>query len=205
MEKINSVTVNGTFMLSMQGQQIPLKIESIEVFPDKGRTVMNIMGREMLDIQNGNVGWQTDPMSGQLKEKTPEEIDQSEREERRDLIRIFRQADAPAYRAVYDGDGDIDGKPVEYVVLIDNDGQKICRFAFDKDTHLAASKSYWGQAPGMGEGTIEEFYDSYQTVDGVKVSMHRVQNFNGKQFGEMSISEYSFNGEIPADAFSKPE
>ncbi len=204
-KKINSVTVNGTFMLSMQGQQIPLKIESIEVFPDKGRTVMNIMGREMLDIQNGDQGWQTDMMSGQIKEKTPEEIDQSAREERRDLIRIFRQADAPPYRAVYDGEGDIDGKPVEYVVLVDDDGQSICRFAFDKVTHLAASKSYWGQAPGMGEGTIEEFYDNYQTVNGVQVSMHRVQNFNGKQFGDMSISEYSFNGDIPANAFSKPE
>jgi hypothetical protein len=205
-KKVKSVSLKGTFVLNMQGQEIPLGMESIDLYPDKSRTVMNVMGNLTYNIQNGDEGWQTvNPMTGEIKEMTAEDIADVKLKNRRDVVRLFRQADGLPYRVVYDGAGEVEGNPVEFIVIVDADDEPICRFGIAKDTHLITSKSYWGEAPMHGEGTIEEHYFDYQDTQGIKTAMRRVQSINGEKFGEMNFDDYTINGEIPADAFTKPE
>lgn len=205
-KSVKSVSLKGTFVLSMQGQEIPLGLESIDLYPDKSRTVMNVMGNLTYDIQNGDQGWQTvNPMTGEIKEMTAEDIADVRMKNRRDVMRLFRQADNLPYRAVYDGAGEIEGSPVEFIVIVDDNDEPICRFGIAEDTHLITSKSYWGEAPMRGEGMIEEHYFDYQDTQGVKIAMRRVQSINGEKFGEMNFEAYTLNEEIPADAFTKPE
>jgi predicted Zn-dependent peptidase len=203
-KKITSVSRKGTVTFSMGGQEISISVESIEQFPDKSRTVMNFMGRLMYRIKNGETGWQTDQRTGQLAPMTENDMKEFDRDWARNTIRIFRAVDDPYYQAVYDGSGELNGVPVEFVALLDKKGEMICRLAFNSETYELVGKSYQGESP-MGAGTIQEIMSDYSEVERVKLPMTTVRNINKQKFSQSNITEFIVNGEIPPDAFEKPE
>jgi zinc protease len=200
--KVKAVMRKGTYTINTPRGEFPLAIESLEQFPDKNRTVVNMMGQEVYDIRNGDTGWKTD-QSGQLVEKTDEDIQNDREENSRSLLYIFKNADNDDFQAVYDGDGKVGDTAVEYVTLLDHDGEKICRLGFAKDTGMLAYKSFWGQSP-LGEGNIEETYGNMKAFDGITIPLMTYRNLNGNPLGKIEITDYQINPTIPAGAFEKP-
>ena len=75
----------------------------------------------------------------------------------RNNIVIFRQADDPAFQVVFDGTGTVNDVAVDFVALVDSEGELMCRFGFNTDSHQLICK-YATQETPMGEGTVEQVF-----------------------------------------------
>ena len=202
-KKIESIHSKATVTLMMGGQQLPVQVESIEVPPDKHRVVMSMMGQKMYDIRNGNEGWSTG-QTGQLEEASAEALAESDKEMARDLTYIFQHADAPYYRAVFVGSEDVDGVAAEWVALLNEGDEEICRLAVNADTHELLCQKYWGKS-FMGEGMLERHYAKFTEVQGVSLPSVVETLMNGEKITTSETTEIAINGEVPADAFAKPQ
>ncbi len=200
-KKVTSVAYKGVITIVAQGREFPLNFESKTVYPDKSAQVMTMMGQKMYSIRNGNSGWKTG--QGGVVAMTEDDISQSDDDMARNTIRIFSSADKPAYQPVYDGSGTLNDVTVDYLAIMNKDGDQICRFAFDTNGKLVG-KSYWGDSP-QGQGTIQEVYSDFQDIKGIKVPMTTTRMLEGKTSAKISISEYNVNPPISDDAFAKPE
>jgi len=201
-KKIKSVSYSGTFTLTTPQGDFSFSVNELEVLPDKNRTIVNMMGREMYDIRNGDSGWKSNQM-GELVPKTDEDIRDDIKKKSRDIVVIFQTSDNPAYQAVYDGSGTVDNMPVEYVVLLDSNGDNICRLGFNGDDGSTISMSYWGELP-LGEGSIESTLGNLSEIDGVRLPMTINQSLNGQDIMKIEMTDYKINPEIPEGAFDKP-
>ena len=172
------------------------------VYTDKNLHVKTMMGKKMYNIRKGNTGWKTG-QTGEVVAMTEDDIASSDEDMSRNTISIFRQADKPTYQPVYDGTGTLNDVSVEYLAIVNKDGDKVCRFAFDTNGKLVG-KSYWGQTPS-GEGNIQEVYSDFQDIKGIKIPMSTSRLLEGKPAMKVSISEYNVNPVIPDNAFNKPE
>ncbi len=201
---IKSVQQTGTLTLYMSGQELPISVNSVEVFPSQERMEMNIMGRTMYQIRNGDGGWKTSQMTGELVAMTPEDIADSDKEWMRNTYHIFQSLEDPFYRGVYDGEGELEGTPVTWVALVDEKDEAFCRLAFANDSHLLVGRKYWG-ASAMGEGELETIMSGHTEVNGLQIPMQSVTNMNGQKVLQTQASEYIINGDVPAGSFEKPE
>jgi len=201
-KKINSVSTKATFTIMTPQGEFPIGIESLDVYPDKNRTVVNMMGREMFDIRNGNKGWKAD-QAGQLVPKTDEDIKKDIQDIARNTICICRMSDNPTYKAVYDGKDVVGDTRVEFVVLLDKNDERVCRIGFNAENNIIVSKSYWGSSP-LGDGTIEETYDNFIETEGIKIPFVTHRKLNGQKIGRIEITKFNINPDIPDNAFEKP-
>ncbi|MFH2055012.1 MAG: pitrilysin family protein [bacterium] len=200
---IKSSNVTATFTLSTPQGDLPLTVEAVEVYPDKNRSVVSIMGQKMYDIRDGDHGWKTGAR-GEVMEKTAEDLAKEDREQLRDRIQLLQHADDPTLRLVYESSGDFDGRAVDFVVVLDDQDENLCRLAIATDDHQLIGMSYWGESP-MGEGTIDSYFSNFKEVSGVMVPFTTVRNLDGSKFATIEMTEIVFNGAVPADAFAKPE
>ncbi len=201
---IKSVSLKGTMLVTSPMGEMSMSIESVEILPDKSRTTMTVMGQKIYNVRNGDIGWNSNPMTGEIIEKNAAGLEEENKELRRNLLLIYQQCDNPTYQAVYDGAGEVEGKAVEYVALLDSAGESICRLGFGVDDYLIVSKSYWGASP-LGEGNVEERYADFQETAGVRMPTSRIIYMDGQKVVQVGLSEYLLNADIPADAFTKPE
>ncbi len=202
-KNISSVSMKGTLTLTMPQGEIPLQIEEQKVLPDKSRTIINAFGQTMYDISNGTTGWKTNQMTGEVVAKTEEELVKEQKEERRNLIKLFQQSDSPDFKAVFSGVGTEGGASVNQVAILDENSETICTISFNAQTSELVSMSYWGETP-MGEGSLVQVYGNFIETSGVKIPMTLTTNMDGKKIMSLSISQYDINGDIPATAFDKP-
>ncbi len=202
-KKINSIETQGTMTLFMGGQQLPIKLHQIEVIPDKHRVEMSFMGQKMFDIRKGDSGWKTDQATMAVVEKTDSDIESDEKDKLRNTVYIFRQADSPSYQAVYAGDGVVDGTPVEWVALLDEDSETICRLGFHAENHSLICQRYWGES-AAGEGNLEKMFLDRQEHAGVMLPNKTVINMNGQKVMELTVDQRTVNGTIPEGTFTKP-
>lgn len=203
-KKVNSISIKGTFLLSMRGTEIPIAVEWLRVLPDKSKSVMSVMGQKILQIRNGNSGWKTDQMTMGLTAMTEEDIADDKKNWDRSTIHIFAASDDPYYKAVYDGTGEVNGTPVTFVELVDKDDEPLCRLAFNRETYELVGKFYYDETP-LGAGTIEETVSNFSEINGVKLPMTTVRFLNDQKLNQTDIAEFIINGEIALDAFAKPE
>ncbi len=203
-KNITAVASKGVLTLKMQGQEIPLQIESVWQLPTQNRTVANFMGRMMYDVRNNDLGWKTDQATGGVVAKTSEDLANDDKDNLRNNIIIFQTVDNPYYQPVYSGSSDINGAAVETVTLLDAQGETICKLAFDAVTGELVGKSYWGQSH-MGEGNIQEVFSEWSVVEGVKVPLKTTMSMNGQETGVRLYSEYQINPAIDAGTFDQPQ
>ncbi len=203
-KKINAVSIKSTLLLTMQGTEIPIAVELLRVLPDKSKSVVTVMGQKILQIRNGNSGWKTDQMTMELIAMTEEDIADDKKNWDRSTIQIFAASDDPYYQAVFDGTGKVNELPVTFVELVDKDDEPICRLAFNSETYELVCKFYYDETP-LGAGTIEETVSNFSQVSDVKLPMTTVRFLNDQKMSQTDIAEFIINGEIPPDAFDKPE
>ncbi len=200
---IVSVERKGKMTLVMGGQEMPVPVTSVEILPDKQRSEMSLMGRNMVEVRNGDVGWRVNPMTNEVEEYSPDDIAKNDKEMARNIINIFSHVDNPYYQAVYDGEGEIGGVAVDWVAIIGQNGETICHLALDITSHELAGRKYWGETMG-GEGTLEEAMTEFAETNGVKLPTKTVVTMGGQKIMQMDVSECIINGDVAADAFAKP-
>jgi predicted Zn-dependent peptidase len=201
---IASVTSKGTLTISMGGQKMPLQMEMTRVLPDKSRSVISFMGRQIYSINDGTGGWKTEGMGGPIVAKTEEDLANDAEENRREILMIFRQAGEGSYQAVYNGPDQVDGIDVETLTLLDQAGGTICRLTIDANTYRLVQESYWGETPA-GEGNLTERFVEWTTVEGVELPTRIETSMNGQVVATVAVSDLQVNQEIPEGSFDKPE
>ena len=202
LQKVNSIQMTGTHTLSMQGQEMPLEVEGIEVFPDKGRQTITFFGQKILSIRNGLAGWKTNQRTGQIEAMTEEDLTGDSEDRNRNTIFLLRQADKPSYKAVFDGTGDFDGTALTYLALVDESGKMICRLGVNSG-NLIVTKSYEGETP-VGAGMVTEIGSDVTAVNGVKVPMMEKHLLNGEPYASLKVATFVINGAVPPTSFDKP-
>ncbi|HWR82730.1 MAG TPA: pitrilysin family protein [Candidatus Deferrimicrobium sp.] len=203
-KKVKSISVKGTLLYSVRGTEIPIAVEWVQVFPDKSKSVMSMMGQSMMEIRNGGTGWKTDQATMQLAPMTEKDIVENDKDWNRNTIHILSAVDKPYYQAVFDGAGEFAGTPVSYVALLDQQGNPLCRLAISDKSSELIGKSYYDETP-LGAGTIDESLSSFAVIEGVKVAMTTVRNLNGEKLNEVRIAEFTINGAVAPEAFDKPQ
>ncbi|MBU8933066.1 MAG: insulinase family protein [candidate division Zixibacteria bacterium] len=200
-KNVKSVWRKATLTLVTPNGEFPVQSEGIDVFPDQSMGLINVMGQKIYSsIRDGNTGWKTDQATMQLAPMTEEDILDHDKQRNRNTLRIFSSLDEPYYQAVFDGAGTVEGTDINWVAVVGNDGDVICRFAFTTTSNELVCKSYADE-----DGSVEEIYSNLTVVEGIKVPFKSVRNVNGQKAMTFDISTYTINGDIPADAFSKPE
>ncbi len=196
------MSVKATITINSPQGELSLEFESADVFPDRRRSVIYMMGQPFYDIRDGATGWKTGE-TGEIVPMTEDDIAENLKDLKRDFIYVFRQADQPYYQAVYDGpDIAVDGTPIEYVALTDEEGNSLCRLGIGKDGELVC-KAYYGSTP-FGPGLVEETYYDRTEINGILVPMTVKRTFNSQDFGSTIISEFVINPELASDTFAKP-
>ncbi|HUV29503.1 MAG TPA: pitrilysin family protein [Acidobacteriota bacterium] len=203
-KSIKSTSVKGTLTLMTPQGEFPIAFEEVSIFPDKRAQVLTVFGQKMFDIQNGRQGWKTDQASMQVVAKTEEDIADDMKSTARNNVVIFRQSDNPDYRPVYDGTGEVNGTSVEFVTLVDADGETICRLGFDADSHQLVCRYYTDITPA-GQGTVEEVFVKFTEVAGVRIPTGTVRNLSGQKIGAVEYTEFLVNADIPPGAFDQPQ
>ena len=201
-KKVSSLHTKGTLTIITPQGEMAIPFEELKAFPDKTRQEISLMGRTMLIIRNGSSGWHTGP-TGELVPFSEEEILEENIDAMRNTIQMFQQIDSPEIQFVFDGSGEVDGSPVDFVVMLDKSGNSICRLAFDSKTHKLAAKSFWGTTM-VGEGNIEERYAEFTQVEGILIPFKTFRNLDGKKCDYTEISEFNLNANVSADQFEKP-
>ncbi|KAA3636598.1 MAG: hypothetical protein DWP97_02485, partial [Calditrichaeota bacterium] len=199
--KVNTISQKGTFILSTPQGEIPLQFESLWSAPNKSKDVMTMMGQKMYSVRDGVTGWKTG-MAG-IQQMTEDELLDEQKQDKRKTILILQNADSDQMKAVFAGTGTVNGTDVSYVKILDNADEAICKLGIADDGAIVC-KEYWGQTP-IGEGNIQEVIMETAEFSGVKFSVNSVQNLNGNKFGETKTDAIVVNGEVAADAFAKPE
>lgn len=202
-QKVKAVSMKGKIFIVTPNGEFPVPFESLNVFPDKSRTVMNMMGTEVADIRDGAMGWKM-METGQMGPKSEEDLLKEDKESMRQTIRLFQVSDDPPYQTVYDGSGDADGTPVEFVAILDSNGDQIVRLGLDPNSFQIVCKVFHAETPS-GEGTIWEYATNFVVTDGMNLPMSREWKMNGAKAMAFEFTEILINPEVPADAFAKPE
>ncbi len=138
LKAIKSMNSKGTMTIVTPRGDMPLQIESVFELPNKEKTVATIMGQKMYSIFDGTTGWQ--PGGAGVEQMSEEDVIKKNKDNGRKTILIFQKSDAPYYKAVSDGSGEIDGTSFEYVTLIDDAGETICRLGVASDGLLVCKE-----------------------------------------------------------------
>ncbi len=202
-QNVKSLETVGKITIFMQGQSISGQTENLKEYPSRSHAVTKIMGMEMLEIRDGAQGWKTDMATMSIVPMTEDDLVADDEDNGRNLVTICRSFGDPYYRAVFDGTGNIEGTLIDWVALVDDKDEVICRLGIDSQTHGILCSKYWGESP-VGEGNMLRNYSQYAEVDGIKLPTQSSTTMNGEQVLQLDIAKQTINGAVPADAFSKP-
>ena len=90
-------------------------------------------------------------------------------------------------------------------MLVNADGEQMCRLAIDPQSHKLVSKTYWGMGMMGSEGQIQETYAQLTTVGGIELPMKTVRTLDGQKMATIEFSEYDVNVAAPEELFTRPE
>ena len=200
-KKIQTVSFKSNILVESGQHRFEVAHEAAMAYPDKKRNVVFMAGVPIYDIYDGETGWKTGG-DGEIRAMDENEIAEAGRDLSRNIISIFRQADNLPYQVVYAGPDVIDDIAVEYVALMEDEENSLCRLGIDADGRLVCCSFYGITA--FGPGITEEVFSAETEIEGVKIPMQIKRIMNGQEFGVETISEFLINPELSTDTFAKP-
>jgi predicted Zn-dependent peptidase len=201
---VKSMSSQGKLIVVTPNGDFPVTFQTVDVFPNKSYSLVEMMGNKMYDIWAGSVGWKM-VGPGTVGDKTEDDLASDAKDRRRNTIMLLANADNPENRPVYAGTDKFDGKQAEIVVIVDEADNEICRLAIDPTAHTLIGKSYWGSGMMGGEGTISEIFENVEAVGGVMLPKRTVRLIDGQKMATIEVVDWSVNGTVAPELFSKPQ
>jgi predicted Zn-dependent peptidase len=155
---------------SPQGE-MKMDVETLEMAPNKSKTIVKVMGMEMISVFDGEKGYKPSGM-GQKKDMDETAIAVAKKESK-----PFEEFAFIANGAKLDGIENIEGKDMYLVVL--EDGSNLY---YDVATGLKMRKTKSEKGPGGKTVNATVIYDDYRVVAGVKVPfvMNTIQSMGSR-------------------------
>ncbi len=201
-KKIKNVSAKSSAAVKTEQQELTIELSTDVAYPDKKRNEMVMFGVSIYDVCNGEVGWKTGP-TGDVIEMSEAEVEEANKDIQRDVVYIFQRFDDPYYQPVYSGRDAIGDIPIEYVSIVNDEGDAICRLGFGPDGRLVC-RSYYGMTT-FGPGMLDDVYVDFMEVEGVLMPKTIQKVENGTLMATITVSEINVNTELAPDVFQKPE
>ena len=195
-EKLTSRTGKGTFDIPAMGAGGPL--EMYAKAPNKSLAIITIEGFGVVrQGYTGTVGWSDDPQSG-MRELTGAEaaaakIDSTFHRDIK-LKEIYPKMELKGKEKV--------GASDAYVIVATPASGPATTFYFDTQTGLLLRQDSTRETP-QGTMNIQELFEDYKEVDGVKIPFTLKQNSDAISF-VIKLTEIKHNVPIEDAKFNKP-
>lgn len=169
--------------------------------PDKDRTE-NLPKRNLIQVFNGNQGWQLD--RGGVSEAAPTDLIQFQQNLKKDIDNILRHRIHEAGMIFrYGGPDIVDLRQSDWVEMVDSDNRTI-RIAFASATHLPIRKIVETRDPVSRTTTQEtEIFSNYHPIDGVQTPFQITRDRNGMKIYQVFFDKCQYNTALSDSLFTK--
>ncbi len=184
--------------MKVMGMSIPMKL-AMEV-PNKMRMSVNVMGKDVLTVVNGDKGWAK--QNGTVSDLEKDQLD-NVKKQLQDQFNIFYRVFAKSGRYKLDGKDSIDNKEVYKI----KDFQKDSSFNMlyiDAKTFLETGGTQMFALMGA-QKELQYEVSEFKTINGIK--MPYLISFDAGEAGnfELQVDSMEVNKQFSPDVFKKPE
>lgn len=162
----------------------------------------NLPKRNIIQVYNGNKGWDLD--RGGVSDAPKSDVTDFEEETQKDLDYILRKrSHEPGMNLRYGGPDVVDLKQAQWVEMVDSDNRTI-RIAFADNTHLPIRKTVETRDPRMQRKTEEiEYYSNYHPIDGVQTPFQITRERNQIKIFQVFFDKCDYNTSVADALFTK--
>jgi hypothetical protein len=188
--------VTETVDLSMTNMPAGMKVKQTNIWaaPDQFRQESQLPFGKVVVYSDGKSGWMSTPQG--LRPLPGPQLKQVREELFRKYFRLLLSDRIPG-RTV--------NSPEEGVIEIsDQEGDSVKLF-IDEKSGLPAREIYASAQLTGPPGTMEEIFDEFQPLGGLKAPKKITINQDGKKFAELTFEDYKLNSGVkPEDLSKKP-
>jgi len=198
---VKDYTTTANLTISTPQGEIGLKREVTIKLPGKLLDKTTLPFGEVIQAFDGQGAWLRTPQGTQ-------DVPASQRGEFegllfRDTISLLQNIESNNLTIQALGPSEVEGKPVETVVVLDPARKSQVKLYLDPKTNLLVKKSYTAALMGA-PGEVDEIYADYRDISGVKIPFKTVLNQNGKKLGEQTVTAVKINSGVDDSVFKKP-
>jgi hypothetical protein len=169
--------------------------------PFKDRTE-NLPQRNIIEVYNGDKGWQLD--RGGVSEATITDLATNQEDTKKDIDNILRHRIHEAGMIFrYGGLDVVDYQESDWVELVDSDNRTF-RIAIARTTHLPVRKVVDTRNANTRMRTEEvEYYSNYHPIDGIQTPYQITRERNSIKVYQVFFDKYEYNTNVPDSLFTK--
>jgi len=193
-------TLTMTGKTSAQGMEFPITV--IMKRPGKLRTEVEVQGNKMLQVLNGENGWNVTPWSGSTD---PQDMTQDEvkvMKEQTDFEGPLYQWKEKGHKAELIGKEEIEGSSVYKIKITKADGN-IETYFIDAESFVPIKITSITKYQG-NETEGETNPGNYKEVNGVMMPFSMENKFKGQTVSNVIVDKYEVNNEVDDNLFVKP-
>jgi predicted Zn-dependent peptidase/outer membrane lipoprotein-sorting protein len=177
-----------------------MKGKATIALPNRIRRQLQLPFGVITIVFDGASGWVETPQGVQdLPAAQKKDIESDLARDTFNLLQSFARGELEAQ---FLEQGEWEGKPVNVVLVKDKAGNPL-RLVLDAATGTVLKKIYPGQSPFAGPVEVEEIYQDYREVGGLRLPFKAIILHNGKPFSEVSVSSFVANPAVDEALFTK--
>lgn len=199
LNEVETITVHGKSVTGPNEFPFTVYIKA----PNKLRIEVDIQGQQMVQVYDGETGWQIVPWSG-----TMEPMDMDENQVK--ALSVLADIEGPlynykekGYKATLLEDKEYEGTPVYKIELEVDDDVKI-NYIFDQETYIPLAQEYIAIIQGQ-EVNQETVFGNYQMIEGIAFSFSDQVKVNGQVQRNSKTESIELDNEIDDTIYLKPE
>ncbi|MEO8217701.1 MAG: pitrilysin family protein [Acidobacteriota bacterium] len=196
---INAVSQKAQVVAKTPQGDMPLTVESMDVFPDRSyQKMITPMGAMTMVVTSASAFMSTPGGSQDMPASQKEE---QMRELRRDPIYVLQHADDAGVTFTAAGTEKI-GDVTAQIVDVSNGGVDVRWYVDLSNGHIIRTSNKTMTQSGPGTQVVD--YSDWRTVSGVSVAFKRVITVNGQPRGSVTVEDFQINPAVDSKLFEKP-
>jgi outer membrane lipoprotein-sorting protein len=199
-EKVKGVKISGT--MSQMGMEF--NFTQIMLNPNLQKTVISLMGKEIVMAFDGKEGWKIDPFQGTGKPEKSSEAENKGMAEPDGITPDLLFYKSKNSTITLKGIEKYEGVDAYKIVLTKSDKTEETYF-LDKETYLPLVRKVISTEENSKGMEIEMVFSDYRVVGDVLMPFVTTQKANGQVLITITIKEVVLNPEVPADTFAFPK
>jgi len=200
-KNVEAISTKSSISLTTPQGEFAMESSTLQVLPDRDRTVLNTPMGEIITVNDGDGGWMK--QGANVIDLPSDQIEDAGKEQFRNTFVLFQGINNPQYKAVYVSSDELNGRPVDIIKIISLDDQMSFKLALDAESHVPVGKMYFGKTM-MGPGNLTQLISDYREVSGIKVPFSVSIESDGNKIADVTIKDFKINPEIPEGVFDKP-
>jgi outer membrane lipoprotein-sorting protein len=198
---VTTLTLTGKFI--QQGMEFPLTSQIVR--PNKVYTIINVMGKEIIQGYDGKDAWTINPLMGK---ETAEMMSESEAKDIKDQAQLedpLLTYKTEGHKVELLGTEDIEGTPCFKIKLVEKNGDESTIF-IDQESYLKVMERSKSTNPQMAGMELDTFFSDYKDLGNGLLMWHAMDTkVAGQSVAAMSVSSWEFNKKINEKIFAMPK